>query len=196
MSRFLLVGMVLTAFWGVGADALAQRDAGAKARGDMRGFWDQGSSRSARPSFYYQPAPAADGYRSFSYEPMAIAPGDEVTVNVAEANLMLGRNLVGTLEKGEKFNVTRVINGWLGAVVEKDGQTLKGWVWHRNVLPEDVAAEPSPQTAQQPPVERRSFSYEPAPVQPRFSQPVERRSGARMRDPIERRLRPGVGLWE
>jgi hypothetical protein len=136
-----------------------------------------------------------EGYRSFSYEPIAIAPGEEVTVNVVEANLMLGRNLVGTLEEGQKFKVTRVINGWLGAVVEKDGQTLKGWVWHRNVLAEDVAAAPSPRTAR-PPIERRGFSYEPVPVQPRFSQPVERRSGPRMRDPIERRLRPGVGLWE
>ena len=122
MLRQVLIGMLTTALLGaVAASAPAQRDAGAKARGEYgTGFWGQRPAARryyAGPSFYV-PAPTVDNYRSFSYEPIAIAPGDEVTVSVKEAKMMRGRTLVGTLAEGQKFNVTRIENGWLGTVVE------------------------------------------------------------------------------
>jgi hypothetical protein len=161
--------MLTAALFGtVAATAPAQPDAGAKARGDMKGFWEPSVRRSTGPSLESRVARPVESYRSFSYAPLAIAPGDEVAVNVSEANLMLGRELVGTLHEGQKFKVTRVINGWLGAVVEEDGQTLKGWVWHRNVAPQERTVDEVPRTAAPAPAYRR-FSYEP-------SQPMPMRS--------------------
>lgn len=93
----------------------------------------------ARPSYNYampQPMIASEpAYRSFSFEPIGINPGDTVVVNRDDARLMLGRNVVGTAPKGLEFKVTKVINGWFGAVVDVDGQKLSGWIWNRNVRP-------------------------------------------------------------
>ena len=71
-----VVGLLL------GSEALAQRDAGAKARGEYgKGFWSSGSNRRAtstvprrmmsptRPTYSIAESPAAESYRSFSYEP-------------------------------------------------------------------------------------------------------------------------------
>lgn len=73
------MGMLLS------SDALAQRDAGAKARGEFgKGFWNSGSNRAStrvvqrtmvpQARLYQTESPqAVDSYRSFSYEP---TPGD------------------------------------------------------------------------------------------------------------------------
>ena len=58
------------------------------------------------------------------------------------AQVMHGTNLVGTLGKGREFKVLRVVNGWLGAVVEEDGQVKRGWVWHQDVNPVAATSQP------------------------------------------------------
>src|SRR5690606_31108751 len=173
MSKTILAGLLAVAVAGgawVG-EAMGQRDAGAKVRGEFgTGYWGQGSAAQrsfTRPSYgpvYSGPAsavPGVESYRSFSYEPLAIAVGDEVTIQVPQANLMIGTSRVGTLLQGQTFKVTQVINGWLGAVVERDGRTLRGWVWNGNVRPQEENAPTSSDPRAQRPVERRSFSYEP-----------------------------------
>lgn len=196
MSRSVWIGLLTTVLFGaVSAVAVAQRDAGAKARGDMRGFWDQrpAVSRVYRGPVFYQPAPATEGYRRFSYEPVAIGRGDTVVVDVDRAKLMSGPNQVGTLAKGREFQVTRVINGWLGAVVEENGKELKGWIWHRNVLL-DRAGDRSPDTAGSvgPPQRAyRRFSFEPS-ERMRYAPPATSRRAQRRPTPPEVRLHPGI----
>jgi hypothetical protein len=90
----------------------------------------------------YQPSvevlsPSVQSYRSFSYQPRTISAGDSVVVTGDNIRLMRGPNVVGTIPRGLRFEVTKVVSGWLGAVVEVDGQTLNGWVWHANVTRED-----------------------------------------------------------
>jgi hypothetical protein len=70
-----------------------------------------------------------------------------------------------------------VINGWLGAVVEVEGQTLNGWIWHANVTREDGSSIAGGTAAiqQQPGPDDRRFSYEPirsAPSYPRYQSRV------------------------
>ncbi|MBW3601062.1 MAG: hypothetical protein KY475_27815 [Planctomycetes bacterium] len=93
----------------------------------------------SRP-YYSQPAPLAynrspqaESYRVFSFEPIGINPGDTVVVSRGDVKLMRGPNAVGEVPQGLQFRVTKVINGWLGAVVDVNGQQLKGWIWNRDV---------------------------------------------------------------
>lgn len=183
MLRLLLIGLLavtMSGFWA--SDALAQRDSGAKARGEYgKGFWNQNDRSSRSGSFYSQPArPNMESYRSFSYQPTGINAGDNVVVTGADVRMMLGKDVVGNVPNGMAFHVTRVINGWLGAVVEVDGQQLKGWVWHTNVR------QAAPDSAAAAPQEVRRFSYEPTP------QP-QRPSSRDRRFPPDVRLRPGIG---
>ena len=82
----------------VGGEALAQRDAGAKARREFgKGFWNSPSqsrvSRSApirvvspvRPAYQANTAIAAESYRSFSYEPTPQLAKEGTTQEVAPA---------------------------------------------------------------------------------------------------------------
>ena len=192
----------------ISSPASAQRDAGAKARGEFgTGFWDrQYQPRTYSPGFIesrrsFSYEPQIETRRSYSYEPAAFDVGEDV-VSLRPTRLMKGTRTLATVEGGQEFQVLDVEGPWLGAEIEVDGEKIKGWVWHRHVAsaaeaeapaaPDEAAAR-----AAQPPIERRSYSYEPVePMQPRFSQPPDRRTGRRMRDPIERRLRPGSGLWE
>ncbi len=59
--------------------------------------------------------------------------GEVRTTPADKAKLMRGTRIVGTLEKGQKIEVIRLINGWLGAEIEVGGQTLNGWIWHKDV---------------------------------------------------------------
>jgi hypothetical protein len=137
--------------------AFAQRDAGAKARGEFgTGFWSPQYNRSsttssasraqrsrAVESTYARRQPAQDReYRVSSYEPTPIAAGETVAIAKDSVRVMHGTNLVGTLEKGREFKVLRVVNGWLGAVVEEDGQVKRGWVWHQDVNPVAATSQP------------------------------------------------------
>jgi hypothetical protein len=60
----------------IGSESYAQRDAGAKARGEIgRSFWGQGSGQSStRRSFSYQGQ--VQTRRSFSYQPAPAATGN------------------------------------------------------------------------------------------------------------------------
>jgi hypothetical protein len=155
MYKKLSMAAMVASLLMVGASgAFAQRDAarlgiGKPYYGSGGGGGRSYSSRSgpsfnyARPSYNYvapQPMIASEpaiasvpGYRSFSLEPIGIHPGDSVVVTGDNAKLMLGSNVLGAAPKGLEFKVTKVINGWLGAVVTVDGREYKGWVFSRNV---------------------------------------------------------------
>lgn len=134
--------------------AFAQRDAGAKARGEFgTGFWSSQYNRSSTASraqrsravenTYARRQTAQDlEYRVSSYEPIPITAGETVAIAKDKARVMHGTNLVGTLEKGREFKVLRVVNGWLGAVVEEDDQVKRGWVWHQDVNPVAATSQP------------------------------------------------------
>ncbi len=121
--------------------AYAQRDAGAKARGEVgKGFWSQ--TKRPRPSVRgYRPyanEPTREVYRAFSYAPStpplaSIQAGDRVTVDRDTANMMKGKAVVGNLKNGQEFTVRRVERGWLGTEIEQDGHKLNGWVWAKDV---------------------------------------------------------------
>lgn len=102
-----------------------------------------------QPSYNYvppQPMIAREpAYRTFSFEPLGINPNDTVVVTRDHVKLMQGHEVVGTVPWGVQFQVTKVINGWLGAVVMLDGQERKGWIWNANVRPAGEAA-PTPPT--------------------------------------------------
>jgi hypothetical protein len=165
MVRLLLIGVLVSFLSGfANTEALAQRDGGAKARGDSRNFWDPSYRRSAGDSFEYRPQrPSVESYRSFSYEPIGINPGDTVMVDGDDIKMMKGANVVGLVPNGLTFKVTRVINGWLGAVVEVDGQKLNGWIRYTDVTHEADASVASGQAAydEGPTQSYRRFSYEP-----------------------------------
>ena len=68
--------------------------------------------------------------------------GDTVTIVKDGAPVMRGSERLGTLDKGHQFKVLKVLNGWLGTVVEDGGQAIRGWVWHEDAAP--VTATPQP----------------------------------------------------
>lgn len=150
MSKFLRLAGVLGGtllVLNLAVVALAQpRDAGWKMRGD----YSRPSSSSGYRSFggypYYAPTPS-EAYRSFSYEPIGIQPGDSVVVTGNNIKMMKGANIVGAVPNGLKFKVTQVVDGWLGAIVEVEGQELSGWIWHENVSLAEDAAGALPQAA-------------------------------------------------
>jgi hypothetical protein len=93
-----------------------------------------------------------------------IGKGDTVVVKGDDIKLMMGATVVGTVPSGLEFQATKVINGWVGAVVELEGRKLSGWIWHGNVALQVKAASGSLQVpAEGSEVPRsRSFSYEPS----------------------------------
>lgn len=214
MKRLMFVGLGAAVLaGGLSEVSFAQRDAGAKARGEIgTGFWNSGGGRAySGPSFQYQPGPVqsyrsysytpAESYRSFSYEPVGIAPGDTVVVSADTARVMSGPEQVGTLPEGHTFRVTRVVNGWLGVVTEADGEQVRGWIWNDQVAREGRSAGEAPapgaQSAAPSPVYRR-FSYEPTDqqtYQPAYVPPtrgfVQPQEPSRRTSPPEARLRPG-----
>lgn len=147
MNRLLSIGLAVAIVVGASSVALAQRDIGAKFRGEFgQGFWNS-SAQTSRPTAYYQPAqPAPESYRTYSYEPLGINTGDEMVVTTDSAKLMSGRSVVGTLKKGVEFRVTGVANGWLGAEIKLEGNTFKGWIWNTEVA-HQKPAEPAPAPA-------------------------------------------------
>lgn len=158
MSRLLLIGLVAAAilgFWGT--DVMAQGD---------KGFRNPYNRQSGGGAYYYQPVrPSVDGYRTFSYEPIGISPGDEVVVTGEDTKMMRGTDVLGVVPEGLKFRVTKVINGWIGTVVEVDGKKLNGWIRHENVAlnSESESAGPPANARSDSGVQTyRRFSYEPS----------------------------------
>jgi hypothetical protein len=140
MFRWKCAGValaVLVAAVTMATPAFAQRDAGAKARGDFgRGFWNSYPSRT-----YYRYVPAystTQQYRTYSYQSIGINPGDNVQISADKAKLMDGPRVVTTIDKGQKFEVEKVTNGWLRAEITRDGKELEGWVWYKNVKLQDA----------------------------------------------------------
>ena len=76
--------------------------------------------------------------------------------------------------------VVKVVDGWLGAIVEVDGQEMKGWVRNTNVRSANEEA------SVEEPQEMRRFSYEPSPS-------VRSRSTHQRHSPPEVRQHPGIG---
>lgn len=73
MFRYVSIGLaVLVVTWGMTTPAFAQRDSGAKARGDTESFWDPKYKRSPTSANVVAPR-MTRGYRSYSYEPSAPA---------------------------------------------------------------------------------------------------------------------------
>lgn len=148
----------------IGSPAYAQRDAGAKIRGDYS--FGASPSRSysrgfvqPQRSFSYEPAEAPVIRRSYSYIADKFHVGDKATVAAHQANLMIGTEVHGALDKGTTFDVRKVDGPWLWTEVEINGKKASGWVWYGSVT---LAGEPSSDTAAQPQPVRRSFSYEPS----------------------------------
>ena len=183
MFRFMLVGLLaiaMSGFWV--AEGMAQRDAAAKARGEYgRGFWSQERVSQRANSYYVQPTQATEeAVRSFSYEPARFMEGDEVVVAGRDVRMMVGRDVIGSMPDGLHFRVVKVVDGWLGAIVEVDGQEMKGWVRNTNVrYANEEASVEQPQ-------EMRRFSYEPSPS-------VRSRSTQQRHSPPEVRQHPGIG---
>lgn len=95
-----------------------------------------GATQQFAPSTYARRQTSQEReYRVSSYEPTPIAAGETVAIAKDTARIMYGTREVGTLEKGREFKALRVVNGWLGAVVEENGQTKRGWIWHQDVSP-------------------------------------------------------------
>jgi hypothetical protein len=163
MSRLWLIALMVAIMALFSAtDAMAQNSAGWKMQQGGNSF---GSSRQRDYRYYGGVSEdSTRSYRSFSYEPMAIRVGDEVTVNGNDVKMMKGPNVVGQVPGGLKFTVTRVVNGWLGAITEVDGKKLNGWIWHNNVTAGNKSATADPQAAGGESQARsyRRFSYEPA----------------------------------
>jgi hypothetical protein len=145
---------------------MAQRDAAAKARGEFgTGFWNPKYRQSQSQTYSFRAVqPGAESYRSFSYQPSAIAVGDTVVVNRDGVSVMMGMEMVGAAPSGLEFTVTKVIDGWLGTVAEVDGRELKGWIWNGNVSLKQSATAESPQASlENPPTNTyRVFSYQPS----------------------------------
>jgi|FLYL01.1.fsa_nt_gi hypothetical protein len=140
MRRFVVwLGVMVLAIGMAAADGWAQRDAGAKIRGDFGpGFRRPLAGR----RIAVEPARVEEReYRSFSVEPIGIQPGDMVAASKDGVPVMLGRETLGTLPKGTQFKVLKVLNGWVGGVIESEGKKLNGWVWYRNLVSAPTAAE-------------------------------------------------------
>lgn len=195
MLRVMLIGAAVVAASAISpADLFAQRDAGAKARGEERAFWDYGRGAYRGGDFADRIVRRddVDTGRRFSYEPMAIGPGDVVTVSRDNVRVMRGTNVVGDIAKGAEFKVTGVIGGWLGIVTEIDGKKLNGWVWHENVSAAATKDEAQPQqpAARVPTRTERRYSYEPEPARSRMRVFEPRRSPWDFPKTDPRRYRP------
>lgn len=170
MLRILMLGVAVT-MWGVAShSAVAQRDAGSKARGEIgTGFWAGSNTSSSAVGAYRMNVAGTNAFtvdtaRRFSYEPSSFAAGDEVEVVRDGAKLMRGSELIASLSDGDSFQVTREQDGWLGASFEKDGQKLNGWVWHGDVARHRDQNAAAAQDDDSGVTSVRRFSYEPSSV--------------------------------
>lgn len=114
--------------------------------------------------------------------------GDKAVVAVDGAKLLKGSETLGTLKKGDAFDVLKVQGPWLGAQFDINGKKTSGWIAMSEVqAPADRTAGAMPQQG-----ERRSFSYEPSTVQPQA--PVYQNYPSYPRH--RRYLSPKKELWQ
>lgn len=134
--------------------------------------------------------PTVEGYRSVSHEAIGIQVGDTVAIKGDDVKLMRGTNVVGVVPNGLEFNVTQVRHGWLGTVVEVNGQKLNGWVRNSDVTHHGeatIASQPSV-TDEVPAQSYRRFSYEPS----RSYRTSRSSSSGQRRDPLYYKQHGGV----
>jgi hypothetical protein len=77
-------------------------------------------------------SPRIETRQAFSFEPAEFRAGDRVTAR-SDTRLMIGRETVGTVNRGQAFEVTAVQGPWLGTHVEINGRMVGGWVHFENV---------------------------------------------------------------
>lgn len=147
---WLLVGTVAVLVLPSSA-AEAQRDAGAKLRGETGRYSGRPSgatprtvspqpSYSARPGFAIQPGttvvqpqPSPEPYEAYSVQPLPFSVGDDVAVVSESARLMRGRRTLGTVPGGQQLRVLRIRGPWIGVVTNVDGREVGGWLWYSQV---------------------------------------------------------------
>lgn len=131
-------------------DAQAQRDGGAKARGEFgTGFWNPKYRRARRRSVGASRATTKQlATRRRSDAPGRMVRGDAVILK-RDSKLMDGRIVLAVLRKGRRVVVAKVSNGWVGTHVEVGGKRLKGWLWrnHLTASAGRVAKKESRQTS-------------------------------------------------
>ncbi len=162
MYRLVLFGAALALVLPLlASDAAAQRDAAAKARGEVgTGFWNPQYRRSARRRSFERPSsPISETYRRYSYEPADIRPGDAVVAVGQDVKLMRGKKVLARLPAGKRLEVRQVRGPWVGVTIEVDGSRIGGWIRRSDLA---LTADSSRAVTSEPARESyRSFSYEP-----------------------------------
>lgn len=149
---------VLAALSFAALPATAQRDAGAKIRGDAGRYsgrdWSAPSAAApravypARPSYSVTPGytpqatatntpvrPTPESYEAYSVQPLPFVVGDYVTVVGDSTRLMRGRQTLGYVPVGQQLRVLRIRGPWVGVATEIDGRQAGGWLWYSQVAP-------------------------------------------------------------
>lgn len=141
--------------------AAAQRDAGAKLRGDTGrysgrtggqaprvvtprpGFGYAAQPGAARPSNSPQPSVAAAQPQAsavteaYSIAPLPFEIGDDVQVTAELAQLMRGRSAIGGIPAGTQLRVLQIRGPWVGVAAVINGREVGGWLWYSQVAPTD-----------------------------------------------------------
>ena len=153
-GNWLLAG-ALAALMVPTPQAEAQRDAGAKIRGDFSRYSDRSAGPAQRavspqPIYPTQPRamavqpqpvtdafPAVDPYAAHSLQPLPFGVGDDVKV-VSDTRLMRGRRVLGSVEAGQQLRVLKIRGPWVGVAAEVDGREIGGWLWYSQLATADT----------------------------------------------------------
>jgi len=87
----------------------------------------------------------------------AFRAGDTVAANIQGARLMLGRETLTALAKGQKFKVEKIQGNWVEGTVEVGGKPITGWVWAEQVTLRERDGRAIAQRES-----TRRYSYEPS----------------------------------
>lgn len=156
-GKWLLAG-ALAALVLSASPAEAQRDAGAKLRGDAGRYSGRTGGSTpraispragyalppgavARPGYSavqpgvtsVQPQPVAESDQAYSVVPLEFEVGDNVTVVSDSALLMRGRRAIGSVPPGRQLRVLQIRGPWVGVAAEIDSRNVGGWLWYSHV---------------------------------------------------------------
>lgn len=120
--------LTIIASLGIVSPTWAQRDAGAKARGD----YSRGFDSPRRTMNYYRPSylgarSSSTSQESLSVEPIDFHAGDQIKFT-ANTPLRMGEKTVADVSKGTETKVLKTIGRWIGVEVQHDGKPVRGWV--------------------------------------------------------------------